>query len=71
MKRTRRTELDCRSCGRKSRWQRKLFQTEEPTIEKVLFCLVAVRACIITKSHLEVERRNRRPEQAEVKPWLI
>ena len=45
----------------------RLFQTKGPTIEKVLFCLVALRASGTTKSHQEADLGDRLPaEQAEV-----
>ena len=56
-----------RSHGGERRSEGRLFQTEGPTIKKALFCQVVVRASYNTKSPLEVERRDRRPEQAEVK----
>src|SRR6218665_1084666 len=55
------------SRGREQRSEGRPFQTEGPTIEKALCCLVAVRARGTTKSPLNAERRDRRPEQAEVK----
>ena len=54
-----------RSRGRERSSEGRLFQTEGPTIEKALFCLVAVRAHGTRKSPLEAERRDRRTEQAE------
>src|SRR6218665_1896759 len=56
-----------RSRGRERSSEGRSFQTEGPTIEKALFCLVAVRARGTRKSPLVAERRDRRPEQAEVR----
>jgi len=38
-----------------------------PTIEEAFFCLMAMWASGNTESLLNVERRDRRPEQAKVK----
>src|SRR6218665_2333187 len=56
-----------RSRGRERSSEGRSFQTEGPTIKKALFCLVAVRARGTRKSPLVAERRDRRPEQAEVR----
>ena len=45
--------------------QREDLSKQGPTIKKAIFCLVAVRARGTTKSPLEADRRDRRPEQAE------
>ena len=53
--------------GRERSSDGRLFQAEGPTIEKAMCCLMVMQAWGTTKSLLEAEQRDCRPEQAEVR----